>query len=247
MAKKKSSVKPVLGGVALVVVLLFAGYSAYWFKIADMAKETYVLELSKLAEGAEISAPEISGYPGKMVLRKDVESIESSKGSLRIENLESASWPFPGAPVDIETGTLSLRSMKWDKELSFDSFTARMRVTDDLVAFEDSLLRQSTFEAKLTGSVDISRDDVAIPDLVVTLSNHEDFLSVLVGSGIIEKQAAAFVGFGMAALMNSDTQKVEVPIYAKNGMINLGPLPIMKLPVEKPEGAPKRQNIIPVK
>lgn len=243
---QKSSIASIIGGLCIVFVLLFAGYSAYWFKVAEAARVAYINELSKLAEDAQITAPEISGYPGKMVLSKPLEYIESSKGALRIEDLKSASWPFPSAPVDIETGKISIRSARWDKELVFDSLTAQMRVTNDLVTFEDSLLRQGIFEASVTGNVDISRSDVAIPDLIVTLSNHEEFLAVLVNSNIIEKQAAAFVGFGMAALMNNDTQKVEVPIYAKNGMINLGPLPVMKLPAEKPQGAPKRQKpVIP--
>ena len=106
-------------------------------------------------------------------------------------------------------------------------------------------MKQRDFEAQVTGSVDLSNPDVAIPDLVVSLSNHEDFLAVLVDSGIIEEQAAKFVGFGMGALMNSESKKVEVPIYAKNGMINLGPLPVMRLPTTSAQTTKRQKPTIP--
>ena len=249
MAKdtKKKSIKQIFGGIALVAVLLIGFYAAYWFTIAHYAKDAYVVELSKLANKAEIDEPLVSGFPGKLVLSKDVETIVSDRGALRIENLRAESWPFPSMPVDIETGKISLESTQWVKGLSFDRFSATMRVSDTLVTFDDSLLMQDDFSAKLTGTVDISRSDIVIPDLIVTLSNHEDFLSVLVNSGIIEKQAAAFVGFGMAALMDED-KKVQVPIYEKNGMINLGPLPVMRLPTEAQasiERAPRRTKLTP--
>jgi len=190
-------------------------------------------ELSKIANDAEISAPIVSGYPGKMVIRKDVEQIASDMGTLEVMDIEAKSWPFPNAAITIETGEIRLRSSMWLEGLSFDSFDAVMRVTPSRVLFEDSALKQRDFEAKVTGSVDISDPDVIIPDLIVTLSNHQDFLAVLVDSGIIEEQAATFLGFGLSAFMNQDTGKIEVPIYARNGMINLGPLPILQLPTDR--------------
>lgn len=243
MTKKTSSAKQILGGVALVLFILFGAYSFYWFQTAEATKESYVKELSKLGNGANVTEPEISGFPGKMVVRKTKESIASDSGTLEINNLEAQSWPFPDMPIEINTSKVVMRSSRWVEGLQFDSFRAVMRVNQDRVEFQDSALKQRDFEAQVRGNVDISDPDVAIPDLVVTLSNHEDFLSVLVDSGIIEDNAAKFVGFGMAALMNKD-KKVEVPIYAKNGMINLGPLPIIKLPTS--QKAPKRQKpIIP--
>ena len=246
MIKNKSTLKWIASGVIVAALFLFGIYSVYWFEVADAAKKAYVAEISKLAEGAEITDPVISGYPGKLTLSKDIETIQSDKGELRIENLKSSSWPFPGALIDIETSTLTLRSNLWLEGLTFDRFSARLRVTEELVTFEDSLLQQGSFEAQVKGTVDISNDQTAIPDLLVIVSNHEELLSVLVNSGIIEKQVAAFVGFGMNALMNNETKKIEVPIYEKNGMINLGPLPIMKLPEPKSDEPPRRQKpIIP--
>lgn len=240
MVAKQGKSKGILAGLIIVLVLVFAGYSVYWFQIADATKTSYVEELSKFGNGADVTPPDIAGYPGKMIVRKDKEAIASDNGTLEIFNLEAASWPFPGAPIDIQTGEIILKSSRWLEGLRFDSFDARMRVSDRSVTFEDSALRQQDFEAKVTGDVDISNPDVAIPDLVVTLSNHQDLLDVLVNSGIIERQAAQFVGFGMSALINTETQKVEVPVFAKNGMINLGPLPIMRLPQNV--STPKRQK-----
>lgn len=246
MLKNKKALKWTAAGLIAATFLFFGIYTVYWFEIAEAAKKTYVDEISKLADGADITEPDISGYPGKLTLRKDNENIESKRGSLRIENLSSTSWPFPGMPIDIETGAITLNSGQWLEGLSFDRFTARFRVTEELVTFEDSLLQQGGFEAQVTGTVDISDDQVAIPDLLVIVSNHEELLSVLVNSGIIEKQVAAFVGFGMNALINNETKKIEVPIYEKNGMINLGPLPIMKLPEPKSDEPPRRQKpVIP--
>ena len=240
MAAKKGKTKGIFAGLLIVLALIFGGYSFFWFQTADAAKVFYVEELSKFGNGSNITPPSISGYPGKMILRKDKEVIDSDDGALEILNLETQSWPFPSSPVSIKTGELTLKSSKWLEGLRFDSFDALMRVNQREVIFEDSALKQKDFEAKVTGSVDLSNPDVAIPDLIVTLSNHKDLLDVLVNSGIIEKQAAQFLGFGMSAFVNTETQKVEVPIYAKNGMINLGPLPIMRLPQEA--STPKRQK-----
>lgn len=233
MASRRSG--GILGGLLIVIALLFGIYSAVWFQVAEEAKVSYVRELSKLGNEADVAPPEVSGYPGKLVLRKDKEVITSDTGSLEILDLKASSWPFPNQIIEINTGALTLKSTRWVEGLSFDSFHALMRANQDIVIFEDSALKQRDFEAQVTGSVDISDRNVAIPDLLVSLSNHEDFLTVLVDSGIIEEQVAKFVGFGMSAFTNDDTQKVEVPVYAKNGMINLGPLPILKLPEdEKP-------------
>jgi len=228
--RKNNKSKGILGGIILLLIILFAAYSYYWFEIAKSTKASYVKELSKLADNANISEPDISGFPGKMIIRKDVERLSSDKGTLEILNLQAVSWPFTNMPIDIQTGEIRLRSSQWLEGLSFDSFDATIRASSTRVLFEDSALKQRDFQAEVTGSVDISDSDVAIPDLVVSLSNHQDFLAVLVDSGIIEEQAAAFVGFGLSALTNSETGKIEVPIYARNGTINLGPLPILKLP-----------------
>lgn len=228
--KKSSGMKASFLGIIIVIAALFGGYSFYWFKVAGLAKESYVSELSKFANEAEISAPNVSGFPGKMIISKSLETLESDKGTLSIRDIRAESWPFPNMPIDIKTGAIELVSGGWLEGLSFDSFDAVMRATNTRVTFEQSALKQKNFSAEVTGSVDISNRNVAIPDLVVSLSNHADLLEVLVNSGIIEEQAAAFVGFGMSALMNQDTQKVDVPVYEKNGMINLGPLPILKLP-----------------
>ena len=227
---KKRKSKGVFGGIVVLLILLAAGYSYYWFKVADAAKTSYVDELSKFADEALITPPEVSGFPGKMVFYKSQEQLASDKGTLQITDLKAESWPFPNMAIEIQTGEIRLRSSQWLEGLSFDSFRAVMRATSEQVIFEESALKQRDFEAEVTGSIDISDSDVAIPDLVVSLSNHQDFLTVLVDSGIIEEQAAAFVGFGLSALMNNETGKIDVPVYARNGTINLGPLPILRLP-----------------
>lgn len=238
MTAKKGNGKGIFAGLLIVLALIFGAYSFFWFQVAEAAKVSYVEELSKLGNGSDISAPEISGYPGKMIIRKDKEAIASDDGTIEITNLEATSWPFPDQAIDITTGEVSLKSSQWLNGLRFDSFDARMRVNDNEVVFEDSALKQKDFEAKVTGSVDLSNPNVALPDLIVTLSNHKDLLDVLVNSGIIQKQAAQFLSFGMSAFINTETKKVEIPVYAKNGMINLGPLSIMRLPKEA--SAPKR-------
>lgn len=243
-AKKSKSTKKgnsgVFTGLLIVLVLIFGGYSFFWFQVAEAAKTSYVDELSKLGNVGNVTPPQVSGFPGKMVISKAREVIASDHGAVEINNLKASSWPLPDMPITITTDEISLKSTKWLEGLSFDSFDALMSVNGREVVFKDSALKQRDFEAKVTGSVDISDPVVAIPDLMVSLSNHNDFLAVLVDSGIIEEQAAKFVGFGMSALMNSETQKVEVPIYEKNGMINLGPLPILKLP--RDTGAIKRDR-----
>jgi len=238
MAAKKGNSKGIFTGLLIVLALIFGAYSFLWFQVADATKVSYVEELSKLGNGGDVSAPEVTGYPGKIVVRKDKEAITSDEGTIEILDLEATSWPLPNQAIDIKTGAISLKSSQWLEGLRFDSFDAQMRVNDREVIFDNSALKQKDFEANVTGRVDLSDPDVALPDLVVTLSNHKDLLDVLVNSGIIQKQAAQFVGFGMSAFVNTETQKVEVPIYAKNGMINLGPLPIMRLP--KAASTPKR-------
>jgi len=247
MAKaKQKSAKGIFTGLLIVCALLFGGYSFLWFQVAEAAKTSYVEELSKIGNDAEITPPEVTGFPGKMIVTKVREVIASDQGSLEINGLKATSWPLPNMPLTIETGELSLKSSTWLEGLSFDSFDAVMRVNDREVIFDDSTLKQRDFEAKVTGSVDISDQNAAVPDLLVSLANHKDLLSVLVDSGIIEEQAAAFIGFGMSALVNTETQRVEVPIYAKNGMINLGPLPIIKLP-NNTESSLRRGNVTPTK
>ncbi len=246
MAKQSNKAKFIAGGITLLIILAFGAYSYVWFQIAEAAKTSYVTELSKLGNGAKITPPEVSGFPSnKIILYKEKEIINTDSGTLEINALKAQGSISADTPIKITTEELVLTSNLWGKAISFDRFYTLMRVKQDKVFFDDSALKQSNFEAKVTGSVDISNQDVAIPDLIVTLSNHEDFLNVLVDSGVIEKHIANIAGFAMAALMNKD-QKVEIPIYEKDGMINLGPFPIMKLPTPQPQEPLKRQKpIIP--
>ena len=103
MAKNKNSNKGILAGGLIVIALLFGGYSFFWFQVAEAAKVSYVEELSKIGNGGDISAPDVSGFPGKMIVRKDKEVINSDDGSLVINALEAVSWPFPNMPIDIQT------------------------------------------------------------------------------------------------------------------------------------------------
>ena len=239
--QSKGSSRGLISGLVLVAVILVGGYTVFWHHVASITKEAYVEELSSLGDTADIIPPEISGFPGKLVLSKDRERISSERGSLDIYDLRAESWPYPDMPINITTSQIRIRSSQWLEGLQFEAFRARIRANDDRVLFEDSALKQNDFEAKLTGTVDISDPDVAIPNLMVEFSGHDDLLDVLVASGIIQDNAARFVSFGLKALTNDETQKVEVPIYVKGGMINLGPFPIMQLP-KKTQDAPKRSK-----
>ena len=182
MAKKKENNKGIFAGLLIVLALVFGAYSFFWFQVAEAAKDSYVDELSKIGNGADVSAPDVSGYPGKMVISKAREVIASDKGSVRITDLRAASWPLPNMPIDIQTGEIELVSHQWLEGLRFDSFEAVMRANAREVVFEQSTLKQSDFEAALTGRVDLSNPDVAIPDLVVTLSNHKDLSLIHISS-----------------------------------------------------------------
>lgn len=216
-------------GVALLLCT-FAAYSYLWIETAKQTKRVYIEQLAAINGPGQIyEPPEVSGYPGPITLHVTHEDLQTSEGLLRIDNLTAKSWPFPGVPIWISTGSLSLESPQWKGPLTFDRAEASLTLSGNLLNIQNGQLRKGDFTALAEGQINLAQEPFPKLDLLITLENYQSLLSHLANIGIIETRIALFMGAGFNALSGEDG-RVRVPLTQRGQTLYAGPIPVASLP-----------------
>ncbi|GJL84590.1 MAG: hypothetical protein DHS20C02_03650 [Micavibrio sp.] len=228
----------------LLLISIFACYSAYWFSMAERASNIYVGFMQDLMPERTFSAPVVSGFPGKIHMHIASEYLQSPEGTLQVENLKARSWPFPFLPAHLNADKVEIRSFKWREPLIFQDFAAKITVIGNILNIKESNVRRETFEGSATGSIDFSQQPYPKFDLSVAMKNHEDFLEHLGDLKIIKRESALLMGFALSAFKEDGV--VTVPITQKKQTLYAGPLPVASLPgPRQPYQAPRRNRPAP--
>jgi 1-acyl-sn-glycerol-3-phosphate acyltransferase len=224
-------------GLALLTLGIFALYSHIWTQTAHDIRTQYPIALKNMS-GADglFQEPQITGYPGKIRIFVSAETIQNTQGTVKIQNLLVEGWPLPYLPISLQTGSIEIQNFRWPSALNFDSLSAHFTLNENILTFEEALLKKETFFAKVHGTVDLAQEPFPLMNLDLTLDNHQLLLEDLGVKGIIEPRMALFISAGLSALGNAEG-KVNVPIIQKEQTLYAGPLPIMKLPGENSTSA----------
>ncbi|MBP7721678.1 MAG: 1-acyl-sn-glycerol-3-phosphate acyltransferase [Alphaproteobacteria bacterium] len=238
LAEEPAPLKKAIGW-AVTFAVLFAGYSWAWSFTSKKALELYVAFLKDVVETERIHAePVVSGYPGPVRITVAEDSVRSSEGSLRIENLVMSAWPLPWAAVHVKTGTLTVHSHKWSQPLAFDSLEAWVGYNGRKIKIHDSYLNWRDFEGSAKGTIDLRQEPVPKVEMNVLLTNFSQFIGHLAELGILKHNEALFMNAGLS-LMASGSNQVGVPITQNGQTLYAGPLPVASLPVARP---PEQHN-----
>lgn len=224
--------KPCKAIVLSSLVLLGLGFGLYsfaWFTAAEEIQKEYVKALNDLTDAqTAVIAPAITGYPGKLNLRKGEEMITTERGSVRVENLQARGWPLPFLPITVHTGAIEVRNFKWDEPLRFDSLFAKLKYDRDILTIFESALTQGEFVGEVVGTADLKQEPIPAFDMDITLANHTALLQNLAANDIVEGRMAMFMSAGLASLADANGV-VNLPLEQKGETLYVGPLPIMTL------------------
>jgi len=231
---KQTGRKSGLIASVLLVALVFAAYSLFWFEVAKQVENEYVLALQDITQSETApERPRVYGYPGKIKLHVEKEILQSNQGDVTIHDLRAKGWPIPALPVKITAGPIEINNFRWAEPLSLDSLYALLSFKDDVLTVRNSALKQGEFSAEVAGTADLKQEPVPAFDLTIKLHNHDSLLQALGENGVIDPRMAMFFGAGLASLSNEDGV-VEVPLVQKSGTLYAGPIPIMKIPTQGP-------------
>ncbi len=142
--------KPALAFL-IAALILFGGYSALWFKVAEEVKNSYITQIQKVATIKNTGIPVISGYPGKINLDVLQQIIHTDEGSLKVQVIHAESWPFLFSPVALIKGLLS--------KMEFDSIQHSVR-TDEAVLNVEKIHNKSW--SSLLSPVEITTGPVTV-------------------------------------------------------------------------------------
>jgi 1-acyl-sn-glycerol-3-phosphate acyltransferase len=210
--------------------LAFAVYSWLWHVSARAALDGYNNFMSDLSEpGTEPVTPRLSGYPGRITLSVDEDTIRLPDGTIRFENLRIRGWPLPLLPLSIKTGALTLDSFKWKEPLNLDSIRGHARMLGHVLTVTDSEVRKESFLIELTGTLNLAQEPVPEMDMVLAMQNHAPFLAYLAQRKIIKERMALFMSAAFSALADEDGV-VRVPVTQQGKKIYAGPIPVASLP-----------------
>ncbi len=216
-----------------VAVLLFVGYSLYWFKSAEKISEHYIEFITDIAPSGVVPAPpEITGYPWKMRMSVPTQSIAFTGGHVEITDFTLSGWPFPAAVSHVQTGELAVYYHEWQKPMRFDYLSADLKYRRDVLHITKSSLRREDMNAEVKGSADFNQKPFPQLDLMATLWGHKTLLRNLARAGAIEVKAALFVGAGLSA-MADDEGKLKIPIHQKDGQLYAGPIKMFKIKTQE--------------
>jgi hypothetical protein len=179
--------------------------------------------LKDVVETERIHAePVVSGYPGPVRITVAEDSVRSSEGSLRIENLVMSAWPLPWAAVHVKTGTLTVHSHKWSQPLAFDSLEAWVGYNGRKIKIHDSYLNSRDFEGSAKGTIDLRQEPVPKVEMNVLLTNFSPFIGHLAELGILKHNEALFTNAGLSLMASGSNQVVcRLPRMARRFMRGL--------------------------
>ncbi len=214
---------------AFLLIATFAIYSVYWFSIARSVQENYVSTLQEISRHDVVyTAPNVSGFPGKLTFTKPKETIQTPTVTLMVDSLHASTWPLPSAFIQITTGRFVIQSIQWKNPLVFDGFNAHLNIKGNLLNVKQSKITQGDFIASLTGIVDFTQTPYPKPDLSLSMENNDQFLLALGDAGIIDTRAALFINAGLNTFQKDGI--VTLPIHQKGQTIYAGPIPVASLP-----------------
>jgi 1-acyl-sn-glycerol-3-phosphate acyltransferase len=214
------------------LALLFGGYTAMWNYASKRVLEMYVAFMKDVIEVERIHAePVLSGYPGPIKITVADDSVHTTDGALRVENLVMSGWPIPFTAVHIKTGPVSVQSFKWLNPLHFDSLEMWGTYYGNTIKIHDSYLIKQDFEASAKGTIDLRQEPVPRFDMNVLLTNYGPFIAHLGELGILESNQVLAATMGLSLLAGGSNQ-VGVPITQNGQTLYAGPLPVASLPVD---------------
>lgn len=217
------------GFVILVFLVLtgFGAYTAWWGKVAQDLDRNYQAFRQMRADGAAAAPLKIEDFPAMHVVLPE-ETFRTDDGALKLSNVTIDGWPVPMVPITIHTEGLSVSSYRWLSPVTFDSLEGKIVINGSTVNVLESKLTKDVFEARSTGTVDISTD-IPLVEMEISIKNHHMFLNYLAERGIIEERTAVFMAAGFNALAGTDGV-VTVPISQRGRMLYAGPFAIAELP-----------------
>lgn len=211
----------------LLPVLLFGMYSYVWFEVAERTKTEYVTMLSNMSDGqGSFNPPHITGYPGKMHISVEEETVRTDKGRIEIKDLQVKAWPLPLIPADIRTGEISLHYFRWKAPLVFNSLDGRVSFDHTMLYILESTLRKDNFSANLTGELEIQPQDAPQIDLLLSLARPLPLVQALSQSGALKPEMALALGAGLSAFAD-ENGVTRIPVYQKDLKLFVGPMPAM--------------------
>ena len=219
----------------LIIAGLFGLYSYIWVKTADHIKGEYYKTLAELTgEETREESMEVAGYPGMIRLSVAKEIIVTAQGRADLNNVKAVGWVFPGLPIHIEAGPVSLQDKTWSTPLSFDHIDATLKIyAPKKVEILNSEIKQDTFTAKTGGTIDLAQEPLPKLDLNIAFINHQDILGQLAKNRIIDARMALFLSAGLGGLAD-EHGVVNVPLVQREEMLYVGPIPVFKIPQQQP-------------
>lgn len=240
--QKKSSFIGKIFLIFVVMALAFGAYSHIWFETAETVKQAYQDFLQDDSGYERLhSAPVISGFPGKITLNVNEDNVLSPEGSIKVKKINAHGWPFPGAPIKLTTGMITIHSYKWPNPVICDSLSGHITFSGNTLHISKAALKKDDFQGSINGSVNLDQEPVPELNITVSLTNHSSFLNYLAEEKIIKERVALFTGAGFNALADEDGI-VRVPLTQRDRTLYAGPFPVLTLPTMHPSDLPRREK-----
>ncbi len=235
------------GKVTLSLLCLVGiAYTGYWFYVASLIKQRhqeFVQEINANTSitSANIPAPHISGFPGKMNIHFDEINLTTKREEVTIGDTVASGWPFLGADEQIEMTGISLKQSAWSSPLDFESLQVVLSYWPETLTIHSSAINSGTAQGQIIGTVDFSRKPHPDTNLTLRLINHDDFMMKLVSRKIIKENAAMMASFTLATLKKDGA--VTTTFTIDDSKVYLGPLKILDLPKPIEEATQKIKQI----
>ncbi len=237
---KRKTKKSHIGLAALL--LLFAGWSANWFIAAHYTEKAINNILSDLRnmpmiEKSDISTAKITGYPLKLNLILDNQSISSPRDAIHVERIHIQSWPFLGMPIDINIRRVSISNMQWTAPLNIDEIHATLVHKGNTINIQNSTTKSNTTELDLSGT--IGKSTPAHPDININLhlKSAQDLIATLTQIRAI-KPKEAMISAAMLGAMEQDGI-IKTTLTNDGYKVYLGMIKIFEFPSARGQNRPR--------
>ncbi len=217
----------------IFLALIFAGYSTHWFIAAhytEKAINTFLSDFKNMPviDKHTIGTAKLTGYPFKLQLLLENQSLSSSHDALHIERIHAQTWPFLGMPIDINIKNISMSHMRWTSAVNIDEVNATLVHKDNTFDIKNSVTKSGETQLDLSGTINQNTTPYPTINISLALSNAQDMLSKLAQSQAIPSKQALIAAATLAAMEKDGI--VTTTLTNQEHKVYLGLIKIFELP-----------------